>query len=70
MVRNISYFQKHINNEKYSYAQRHMSHRHATILSNYTTFIIYGNFLDAFHLYQDIIKSVHYSQYANKEVSF
>ena len=47
-----------------------MSHSHATILANATTFIIYGNFLDAFHLYHNIIKIVHYSQYVSKEVSF
>ena len=39
-----------------------------------TTFIhisyTYGNFLDAFHLYRNIIKSVHYSQHINKDVSF
>ena len=51
-----------------------MSHSHATILVNATTFIhisyTYGNFLDSFNLYEDIIKNVHYSQYVNKEVSF
>ena len=51
-----------------------MSHSHAAILVNATTFIhipyTYGNFLDAFHLYQDIIKSMHYSQHDNKELSF
>ena len=35
-----------------------MSHSHATILANATTFIhilySYGNFLDAFHLYYNI----------------
>ena len=49
-----------------------MSHNHVTILANATFIPIqytYGNFLDAFHLYQNIIKSVHYSQYVSKEVS-
>ena len=47
-----------------------MLHSHETILANATTFIhisyTYGNILDAFHIYQNIIKSVHYSQYVNK----
>ena len=47
-----------------------MKHIHATILSNATTSIIYSNFLDSFHLYKNMIKSVHYSQHVNKEVSF
>ena len=52
-----------------------MSHSHVTILANATFIHIpytYDNLLDAFHLYQNIIKSVHYSkfQYVNKEVSF
>ena len=50
-----------------------MSHSHATILANATTFIYimytYSNFIDAFHLYHNIIKSVNYSQYVNIEVS-
>ena len=49
-----------------------MPYIHANILAN-TTFIhishTYGNILDAFHLYQDIIKSVHYSQHVSKEFS-
>ena len=50
-----------------------MSYNYATIVAK-TTFIhsmyTYGNFIDVFDPYQDIIKSVHYSQHASKEVSF
>ena len=56
-----------------SYAQRHMSHSHVIILANAKFIYIlytYGNFLFAFHLYQNIIKSVHYSKYVDKEVLF
>ena len=51
----------------------YISHSHATILVHATFVHIpytYDNFLDAFHLDQNIIKSVHYSQYVKKEVSF
>ena len=50
-----------------------MSYSHVTISANATIIHIpytYGNFLDAFNLYQNIIKSVHFSQSAIKEVSF
>ena len=49
---------------------------HTFILSQWfkTTFIhipyTYGNFLDAFHLYQNIIKIAQYSQQFNKKASF
>ena len=52
---------------------KHILHIHATILAHATFVHIppaYDNFLDAFHLYRNIIKSVHYSQYVSKEVSF
>ena len=50
-----------------------MSQNYVTILANKIFIHIlytYGNFLDAFHLYQNIIKSVHYSQYVSKWVLF
>ena len=51
----------------------YISHNHATILARETFVHVpytYGNFLDAFHLYRNIVKSVHYSQYVSKGVSF
>ena len=67
MIRNISLFPKHINSDEF-----YMSHDSHAIRQwfNIHPYLVYGKFLDDFHLYQDIINSVHYSQHVIKEVSF